>query len=283
MVQKGEKWDKSHWFVGRYHNIMILQVKYSLTYVKVWRIDKTKDWVMGQMKIAVCDDIREERELLQKNLEKLWDSAQIDGFETGDQLLERIKEGSRYNLIFIDIFLGKEDGIELGRELRRYQSGAELVYVSNSREFGPEIYELEALHYLLKPYKAGDLEEVKKRYDRIEEKRTSVLHIRIGQKKEVPCHTIAYIESVHNNLVIHLKNGSTLRVRRSLQEYMKELDDRFLRINRGVIVNMEAIDRMNGDSVSVDGMIFMLSRKDRAEKRKRYNDWLFEMVMGGDE
>lgn len=70
---------------------MILQVKYSLTYVKVWRIDKTKDWVMGQMKIAVCDDIREERELLQKNLEKLWDSAQIDGFETGDQLLDGSK------------------------------------------------------------------------------------------------------------------------------------------------------------------------------------------------
>lgn len=251
---------------------------------KFGRLIKTnEDWVMVQMKIAVCDDIREERELLQKDLEKLWDNAQIDGFETGEQLLERVKEGRRYNLIFIDIFLGREDGIELGRELRRYQSGAELVYVSSSREFGPEIYELEALHYLLKPYNLRDLEEVKKRYDRIEEKRSSVLHIRIGQKKEVPYHTIAYIESVHNNLMIHLKNRSTLRVRGSLQEYMKELDDRFLRINRGVIVNMEAVDRMNGDSVSVDGMIFMLSRKDRAEKRKRYNDWLFEMVMEGEE
>ena len=64
---------------------------------------------------------------------------------------------------------------------------------------------------------------------------------------------------------------------------MEKLDDRFLRINRGVIVNMEAIERMNGDSCEIGGITFMLSRRERAENRRRYNDWLFKIAMGGKE
>ena len=70
-----------------------------------------------------------------------------------------------------------------------------------------------------------------------------------------------------------------VRVRGSLQEVMKNLDERFLRINRGVIVNMEAVDRMNTDSCEVGGMIFMLSRRQRADSRRKYNDYIFRHYM----
>ena len=65
-----------------------------------------------------------------------------------------------------------------------------------------------------------------------------------------------------------------------MQRFMENLDERFLRVNRGIIVNMEAIERMDSDSCRVEGLIFMLSRKERSELRKRYNDWLFRNAMG---
>ena len=46
---------------------------------------------------------------------------------------------------------------------------------------------------------------------------------------------------------------------------------------------MEAIERMNGDSCEIGGITFMLSRRERAENRRRYNDWLFKIAMGGKE
>ena len=52
-----------------------------------------------------------------------------------------------------------------------------------------------------------------------------------------------------------------------------------MRINRGVIVNMEAVEKMNTDSCEIDGMIFMLSRRQRTENRKKYNDYLFRHYM----
>ena len=107
------------------------------------------------------------------------------------------------------------------------------------------------------------------------------MRIRSGaQGKEIPFQRIAYIESEHNNLHIYLLNGTVFTVRDSIQNYMDRLDDRFLRINRGVIINMEAVDRMNVDSCEIAGKIFLLSRKTRAESRKRYNDYLFEITVG---
>ena len=44
---------------------------------------------------------------------------------------------------------------------------------------------------------------------------------------------------------------------------------------------MEAIDKMKTDSCEVAGVTFMLSRKERAENKKKYNDWLFKNAMGG--
>ena len=61
---------------------------------------------------------------------------------------------------------------------------------------------------------------------------------------------------------------------------MEKVDERFLRVNRGILVNMEAIEQMNTDSCQVAGMIFMLSRKERAANKRRYNDWLFKTAMG---
>ena len=76
-----------------------------------------------------------------------------------------------------------------------------------------------------------------------------------------------------------MATGAVIKVRESLQMFMTNLDDRFLRINRGVIVNMEAVERMNTDSCEVEGMVFMLSRRQRAENRRKYNDYIFKHYM----
>ena len=64
-----------------------------------------------------------------------------------------------------------------------------------------------------------------------------------------------------------------------MQEAEEELDGRFLRISRGVIVNMDAVERMNYDSCEIDGMTFMLSRGQRMEYRRKYNDYIFSRYM----
>ena len=236
--------------------------------------------ILEQMKIAVCDDVKDDRDKLKNDLADVWVDAAIDTYESGYDVLRQVQKGMNYDLIFMDIIMKQGDGIEAGREILRYFPETEIVYISTSREFGPEAFELDALHYIIKPYEPKVLREVKRRYVRMKEKK-AVVHLKKDQQQEIPFHMIAYIESAHNNLLIHLITGATLKIRGSIQSFMEALDERFLRINRGIVVNMEAIDKMKTDSCEVAGVTFMLSRKERAENKKKYNDWLFKNAMGG--
>ncbi len=234
------------------------------------------------MNIAVCDAEKKDREKLCRDLKEVWDNTQIETFENGTEMFRKIQQGTYFDLIFLDVIMEQDDGIKTGKKIRRYFPGIELVYISSSREFGPEIYELNALHYLVKPYTQEALLEVKHRFWAYREKRRrAVIHLARERQQDIPLHMITYIESSHNNLLIHLITGSEIKVRGSLQSFMEKLDGRFLRINRGVIVNMESIEQMKADSCKIVGITFMLSRKGKAENKKRYSDWLFKNAIGG--
>lgn len=234
---------------------------------------------MEQVKIAVCEDEEGERLQLIENIQDTWKNAEIYGFEDGHQVLQNIQKGMGYDLIFLDIYMKRIGGIEAGKWIYENFPEIQMVFISNSREFGPEIFQLNALHYLIKPYTREELEEVKQRFW-FRRARVPVLHLQDGQSKEdIPFPRISYIESVHNDLHIHLITGSVIKVRGSLKKFIDKLDDRFVRINRGIIVNMGAIEKMNTDSCEISGMIFMLSRKKRIEIREKYHDYLFKSAM----
>ncbi len=176
------------------------------------------------------------------------------------------------------IYMDHLNGIDAGKWIYENFPQIYMVFVSESRDFGPELFELNALHYLVKPCRIEDLREVRRRYAE-RERNDAVVRVESRNRDEIPFPMITYIESVHNNLEIHLRSGGMVTVRNSLQNFMEKLEDRFLRINRGIVVNMDAVEKMNSDSCEICGMTFMLSRKTRRESRKRYNDFLFASVM----
>lgn len=234
--------------------------------------------VFGQMRILVCDDMRNDRENLVQNIKSVWPGAAVEEAADGGEVIEKVRKGQVYDLIFLDIYMDHLDGIEAGKWIYENFPGMYLVFVSESRDFGPELFEINALHYLVKPCRREDLWEVRRRFAE-RERKDAVVQVGNRDKDDIPFQMITYIESVHNNLEIHLLSGGMVTVRNSLQNFMEKLDDRFLRINRGIAVNMDAVEKMNTDSCEICGMTFMLSRKTRQESRKKYNDFLFASVV----
>lgn len=234
---------------------------------------------MKKVKIMVCDDVKDDREELVRGIKEVWQGAVVEEAQSGEEVLEKLEKNRDYAFVFLDIYMKGMDGIEVGREICRLYPGLRLIFVSNSRQFGPEAFELNAVHYLLKPYRRELLVEIHDRFLSSDEKEISFYDLVSRQEFRIPVGQIVYIESAHNYIYVHLAAGMQMKVRKSLQEAEKELDDRFLRINRGVIVNMDAVDRMNYDSCEIGAMTFMLSRGQRLEYRKRYNDYIFSNYM----
>ena len=235
---------------------------------------------MGQMKIIVCDDDRYERDFLLNRIREVWPEAVTEAAERGQEVIRKVQTGRAYDLVFLDICLEEGmSGIDVGKWIYRNFPEIKMVFVSSSRDFGPELFEIDALHYLVKPYGKKEIEEVRRRYEE-RAGRDAVVNIRIRHHEErLPFQRIAYIESAHNNLQIHLIGGAVLTIRESIHNIMERLDDRFLRINRGIVINMEAVERMKADSCEISGLTFMLSRRNRGDIRKRYNDFLLDAAV----
>lgn len=237
---------------------------------------------MELTKIIVCDDIREDREKLVRDIREIWTEAEVEEAADGQEVLWKLEKDRDYEFVFLDIFMDGMSGIDTGRKIREYYPEIKLVFVSSSREFGPEAFELNAQHYLLKPYKKELLKEIHDRYSRKADSKIVIYDSSGKQKQEIISQRVSYIESAHNYVYIHLITGAELKARSSLHELEAKLDERFLRINRGVIVNMEEVEKMNSDSCEIDGVTFMLSRRQRAECRRKYNNYIFRHYMGED-
>ena len=82
----------------------------------------------------------------------------IKCFESADELLYMIKEKNYApNLIFLDIFMPGQRGqpvslgMEAAKELRDMGNRANLVFLTTSREYALEAFDVDASQYLLKP------------------------------------------------------------------------------------------------------------------------------------
>ena len=126
--------------------------------------------------IAICDDSREDSEEIKRGIAEIWhEHVSIHTFASGKDLISDAQK-REYHLIFLDIFLENETGIEIAEKLRADGFAEDIVLISTSKEFGPEAFEINALYYLVKPLNREKLREVKVRLD---DKRRDQMTVRI--------------------------------------------------------------------------------------------------------
>ena len=108
------------------------------------------------MEVAVCDDQKEYRELLHREMIRYaFDcglEVNVREFDSVSPLLEAVGQGERFDAYFLDIQMGREgdEGISAARELRRMGDGGLIVYVTAFAEYMQVGYEVRAFRYLLK-------------------------------------------------------------------------------------------------------------------------------------
>lgn len=102
------------------------------------------------MKIAICDDLKSERDKTKDALSSVVKSFTVEEFDDGYELLKH-HAASAYDLIILDILMPKIDGMQIAELLRKYDSKTPIVFLSASDEFGVQSYRVAAFDYLLKP------------------------------------------------------------------------------------------------------------------------------------
>lgn len=111
--------------------------------------------------ISVCDDNCGELEkicsIVNGYTEENNINAQVNAFASGSELLEYENEGYHSDIYILDIIMPNMNGIELGKAIRRKNSGAFIIFLTTSKEYALESYSVKAFSYLIKPAESENI------------------------------------------------------------------------------------------------------------------------------
>lgn len=235
------------------------------------------------LRIAICDDNLPDCKaltiLLGMACTKLGLTARTDTFSCGEDFLAAHRL-SPYDIVFMDIYMNGINGTDTMRNAMSL-GHCKFIFTTVSSEYALEAFALQAVHYLLKPLKEEAVTEAIKRCLPMpppEEGR--ILHIKTTQgNMPILMDSISYIESMNKICYIHTKKSRFCSYT-SLNALYELLDATlFLRAQRSYIVNMHFIDSFYFDHIVLhDGTEITLSRTNRSELKKQYQQFLFRLA-----
>ena len=218
---------------------------------------------------ALCDDETEELNKTEKILnayEKEHPQTDfiIECFESADELLYRMEDRNYApDLIFMDIFMPGPGGISesmgmtAAKKLRNMGSRARLFFLTTSREYALEAFDVNASQYLLKPITQEKMFDVLDTFleSEEEEKKKYILLKIEGRFVKVAVNDIVYCEAQGKIQYIHLAEGGEYLQRMTMTELGAILSDygEFVRVGSAFIVNLEYVDSMNARDVCLAG------------------------------
>lgn len=203
--------------------------------------------------IAICDDDRafmsELEALLHELLSERGTDCHVTQFLDPSALLSALEQGMCCDLLFQDIFFGKEKGFRCAQILRGRNLDMELVFVTTSKDYAVDAYSVRALHYLLKPVSRTELMRALDHF--LKQRTPRMLHLTTPQGTlRIPLAEVLYFEIYNHTIVIHLLDGASKSWRGSLQELEVILPpDQFVRTHRSFLVNLEHISEINHNQI----------------------------------
>jgi two-component system, LytTR family, response regulator len=235
-----------------------------------------------KLRALIVDDEKPARDKIRYFLELDSDIEIIGECESGQDALPFIRANSP-DLLFLDIQMPLMDGFAL---LKR--SGSKrppmVIFVTAYDEYAVKAFETNAVDYLLKPFTKKRFETaLRKVKDQIRHKSKPdpeqalevlrqlqhenkyIQRIAVKSDHEISflrCDQIDWIESEDNYVLVH--SGKHIHmIRESMNSMEQSLNPaHFLRIHRGILVNVDRIREMRGSSLILeDGSALPVSRR----------------------
>lgn len=219
--------------------------------------------------ITILDDERKEAEHIKELAEAYFDRKEIterriDIFYNGSELLAHVNRVS-CDLLFLDIEVGQENGIEIGRKLRQIAPDMIIIVITGYLKYSVEGYKIQAARYLLKPVNAqllySELDEVLS----LDDRQTLVLEDRDTYHR-IKRKDILYVETLGRGSCFHTRNGSFVS-RESLSIWQQRLDSYlFVECHKGILVHVRWIISVEKDTILLETMETLPLARRRVEK-----------------
>lgn len=237
------------------------------------------------IEIAICDDeiviTSKIENILEELSEEMGIKVEIDVFYDGKTLVNYIKDGKKYDLIYMDIEMREQDGISVASEIREIDKNVFLIYITSHESFAKDVFELNAYRFITKPI---DLGIFRKYFEAVKDELTiRPQYFRYQYNKvvyRISLDEIIYFQSDRRVTYIITENGS-----KKCYGKLNDIECRllqsnivFFRIHQSFLVNPQYIIAYFYDSMELrDGTTLSIS-----ENRRKKVSELFCTFKGED-
>ncbi|MBQ8160630.1 MAG: response regulator transcription factor [Clostridia bacterium] len=227
--------------------------------------------------IAITDDDPRDADALRAAVETYCEeqhvSAMVQTFHDG---LDLIRSTEKHDIVFLDIQMGKLDGMETAHLIRKMDQDCILIFVTNMAQFAIKGYEVDALDFILKPVKQASISFVmSKALKRLQQSGHSMFSLKTPDGTvSLSENDITYVEVFDHNLVYHTLRGD-YTVRGRLSDVEEKLNsDRFVTCNRSFIVNLRHVTSINTDCLLIGDTRIAVSKSHRKDLMTRFSSFL---------
>jgi len=239
------------------------------------------------LRIAVCDDMPDELQnivsltdqyITAKNLD-----AEMTKFSHPDELLTAI-EAESFHIYILDIVMPMVSGLELGKEIRRLDREAQIIYATTEPQFALQAYAASPINYLIKPIDKQQLfDTLTLAISKLDFAEGQTLTVKTADSlRVIRLSDIVCCEYRSHAVIFSLTSGEELlsrTIRENYSEYISSIlkDRHFLQCHTSFVVNMRRVERFARDSFTLcGGKTVPIAAKQYPAVRDAYMDYLME-------
>lgn len=264
------------------------------------------------MRILICDDEKSIQSLLKQKAACFFAEKNIPCeilcCGSGEEVLSLAMQGITIDLLFLDIQMPGRNGMEIAKVLRRQCRDILIVFVTALSEYVYEAFDVDALHYLIKPFddeklyqvldkavlqhkRRADMEKFcqqtqKAQTERLPDKDTkanataiespqprAILVKRGGISTRVLFSDIIYAEVFNRKVMLHTIHGE-IEYYGKLTDLSEQAGADFYRTHRAYLVNLHYVEKYNATTVWLEQGTALLSKKQFAGFVRQYMQYI---------
>ena len=217
------------------------------------------------MKIGVCDDRKEIREIITGKIKKFYPAEQVTSYKSGQEVLD---ESHLPDILLLDIQMPEMDGMETAGKLRRRDKGMIIIFVTVAKDYVFQSFDVGAFHYLVKPFADQKFAEVlQNAVRRFQEKsmeqmnfkkeQPSLMVTSKGEHIAIPFQDIVYAEVFNRKIIIHTMDAD-IEYYGKMKELEHKAGEDFYRPHRAYLINFNFVRKYNATTICLKkGQAFM--------------------------
>lgn len=217
----------------------------------------------NEMNVVIVEDCKEHSELLKSYIEA-WSAnsgqkVSVAVYEDGEKFLFHIEDTKDIDAVFLDIQMPGITGVELARKLRGSHKELAIIFTTGIDDYMEEGYELEAIHYLMKPIRAEKVALCLDKVCRKAMQKEEYLVVNSGEDIFKVAHSkIWWLSAMgHYTILAVQENDGTIKrmdARNSIGEMEKQLltNPMFQKSHRSYIVNLAHVKSIAKTDVVMD-------------------------------